>query len=329
MAMMILPPRYVMLDTNGDPISGGKVRVYDAGTTDDRDVFTDSALSVAAANPIIADSGGVVPTRYTATGETKLVFLDASDNVLLTVDDVDGGIPAGAGALPVADGGTGATTTAAARTNLSAASQTEVTSIASDVSQLQTDVVTPFTGDSGSGGAVGVVPAPVAGDAAAGKFVHADGTWKVPIVVDYAYDSDNTVSTITAATGFDDTIPLVTEGTEILSATITPKSESHLLKVTAFVPCGVTSNHVLIAHFHVNGGNTAVFAATKEQTGVTTPISVVSITFVYAPSSTSAQTVSMRLGVHGGGTITVNGEGGSRLLGGAQAATLLIEELRG
>ena len=39
-----------------------------------------------------------------------------------------------------------------------------------------------FTGDSGAGGAVGFVPAPVAGDAAAGKYLDADGTWTVPPV---------------------------------------------------------------------------------------------------------------------------------------------------
>lgn len=36
-----------------------------------------------------------------------------------------------------------------------------------------------MVGDSGAGGAVGVVPAPAAGDAAAGKYLKADGTWAV------------------------------------------------------------------------------------------------------------------------------------------------------
>ena len=40
-----------------------------------------------------------------------------------------------------------------------------------------------FTGDSGAGGAAGLVPAPAAGDAAAKKYLHADGTWKaVPVM---------------------------------------------------------------------------------------------------------------------------------------------------
>ena len=37
-----------------------------------------------------------------------------------------------------------------------------------------------FVGDSGSGGVQGVVPAPATGDAAAGKFLKADGTWTAP-----------------------------------------------------------------------------------------------------------------------------------------------------
>jgi len=40
--------------------------------------------------------------------------------------------------------------------------------------------VEPFTGDSGSGGAAGAVPAPGAGDAAAGKYLKASGGWTVP-----------------------------------------------------------------------------------------------------------------------------------------------------
>jgi len=39
-----------------------------------------------------------------------------------------------------------------------------------------------FTGDSGSGGAAGLVPAPAAGDAAASKYLKADGTWTAVVI---------------------------------------------------------------------------------------------------------------------------------------------------
>jgi hypothetical protein len=38
-----------------------------------------------------------------------------------------------------------------------------------------------MVGDSGSGGSAGIVPAPAAGDAAAGKFLKADGSFSVPV----------------------------------------------------------------------------------------------------------------------------------------------------
>lgn len=45
---------------------------------------------------------------------------------------------------------------------------------------VATTILPPFGGDSGSGGQQGVVPAPAAGDAAAGKVLGASGAWIVP-----------------------------------------------------------------------------------------------------------------------------------------------------
>jgi hypothetical protein len=45
---------------------------------------------------------------------------------------------------------------------------------------LGAPAVPVMVGDSGSGGIAGLVPAPAAGDAAAGKFLKADGTWTAP-----------------------------------------------------------------------------------------------------------------------------------------------------
>lgn len=43
-----------------------------------------------------------------------------------------------------------------------------------------TALLNNFVGDSGSGGTKGLVPAPAAGDAAAGRFLNSNGTWSVP-----------------------------------------------------------------------------------------------------------------------------------------------------
>lgn len=54
-------------------------------------------------------------------------------------------------------------------------------SIETDGLQTQVPIL---VGDSGAGGTAGVVPAPSSGDAAAGKFLKANGTWAVPPDVD-------------------------------------------------------------------------------------------------------------------------------------------------
>lgn len=56
-------------------------------------------------------------------------------------------------------------------------------------------VHTDLVGDSGAGGVAGFVPAPAAGDAAAGKYLDADGTWTVPP------DTDTTYSDFTGDSG--------------------------------------------------------------------------------------------------------------------------------
>lgn len=52
--------------------------------------------------------------------------------------------------------------------------------LAATTAAIATALISAFVGDSGSGGTKGLVPAPGAGDAAAGKFLKADGTFAVP-----------------------------------------------------------------------------------------------------------------------------------------------------
>ena len=56
-----------------------------------------------------------------------------------------------------------------------------ITSNATGHVTAESDTAIPdMVGDAGAGGTHGLVPAPGAGDTAAGKFLKADGTWQVP-----------------------------------------------------------------------------------------------------------------------------------------------------
>src|SRR5690606_2892317 len=73
---ILLPVSLEQMVGSDDAIFVAAVYVYDAGTTDLKNVYTDAGLTTLAANPIIADGDGVIPARYVGTGSYKLVIKD-------------------------------------------------------------------------------------------------------------------------------------------------------------------------------------------------------------------------------------------------------------
>ena len=76
-----------ILDNNGDPIVGAKTYFYESGTTTLKTVYSDSDLSVAIANPVIADAGGRLPSIF-LDGIYKVEQRDQNDVTIWTRDTV-------------------------------------------------------------------------------------------------------------------------------------------------------------------------------------------------------------------------------------------------
>ena len=77
------------LDANGDPYSGGKMYVYDAGTTTARTSYEDNAGVTAHSSPIVLDSAGRIPNGtnvWVTTGDSK-IKLDTSLDVTVFTED--------------------------------------------------------------------------------------------------------------------------------------------------------------------------------------------------------------------------------------------------
>jgi len=103
-------------DSNGVPLSGGRLYTYAAGTTTPQTTYTSSTGATANANPIELDSAG----RVSGTTEVWLDITVAYKFVLKTTDDVQlwsaddiSGMAGIGNPLPVPSGGTGRATATA------------------------------------------------------------------------------------------------------------------------------------------------------------------------------------------------------------------------
>lgn len=77
-------------DSSGQPLAGGKVYTYSAGTTSDKTTWQDASKSTPHANPIILDAQG--KKLVFADGNYKFRIDDANDTTLYTLDGLKFGL---------------------------------------------------------------------------------------------------------------------------------------------------------------------------------------------------------------------------------------------
>lgn len=75
-------------DSNGDPLSGGKVRTKNAGTSDDKATYSDTDGTVANANPVILDSSGMC-VMFLQSGSYDFYVYDSADNLIKTIEGIN------------------------------------------------------------------------------------------------------------------------------------------------------------------------------------------------------------------------------------------------
>jgi hypothetical protein len=130
---------------------------------------------------------------------------------------------------------------------------------------------------------------------------------------------------LTVATPIDDTIPQITEGTQIITASYTPKLSTSILLavVSGQIGIGATPDNACIALF--NGAANA-FASQMILLAASSRAPFC-LQGTYAPGSTSAQTISVRVGA-AAQTVAMNGNPGTRFLGGSSVVVLTIYEIK-
>lgn len=143
--------------------------------------------------------------------------------------------------------------------------------------------------------------------------------------VQAVYGETATYSSTSTVLPADNSIPQNTEGAEIMTASITPKSATNKLRIDVTVHC--TSSGIIAGVVGLFQDTTANALAA---TFVTPPNAsygmVLSLSHVMDAGSTAAMTFKVRAGPGSAGTLYINGYSVSRLLGGVMKCTITITE---
>ena len=132
----------------------------------------------------------------------------------------------------------------------------------------------------------------------------------------------------TALIPLDDTPPLVGEGTEFMTQSITPKSATNNLLIEAVFYGAITVGvqDVVLGLFQDAGG-TSIAAMSETTAGTNYRMCLVVRHFMVA-GTTSSTTFKIRGGPTGSGTLTMNGFSGARYFGAITKSSFTITEIK-
>lgn len=129
---------------------------------------------------------------------------------------------------------------------------------------------------------------------------------------------------ITTQIPADDTLPQSSEGTEVISVSITPKSTASRLRVRFSTVMGSSTATIVTAALFINSGTSAV-AVAPSNSASSSIFNHLHMAYDYVPGTTSAQTFKVRVGAASGNS-RINGDGGGRMYGGALQTLITVEE---
>lgn len=135
---------------------------------------------------------------------------------------------------------------------------------------------------------------------------------------------NGTYNNFTATIPWDNTIPQITEGTEILSATITPTSSNHIIEVEVQVQVAWASYSAVLALF--KGGAANAVQATAEYVVASHYPKVVTLLWRGTAGQTAPMVFSCRCGNSNGVVIYINGANTEAKFGGVGGSWMRIRE---
>lgn len=146
-------------------------------------------------------------------------------------------------------------------------------------------------------------------------------------VVQRVTTSQATVRSGTATTPYDNTIPQVTEGTEFLAASITPRSANSILRIDVTFAATVSTGGVSCLHIHRASSADAIYAMALTPSG-NNPL-IATVVHHVSANSTSPTSFQFRFGPAAGPvTVWMNGDSsGNQLFNGTSLSSITITEI--
>lgn len=97
MATLYTPHFIQFFDDDGEPLAGGKLYTYAAGTSTPKDTYTDAGGGTANANPVVLDASGRATVFLSGSYKFKLtdaddVEIETTDNVSAFATSISGGV---------------------------------------------------------------------------------------------------------------------------------------------------------------------------------------------------------------------------------------------
>lgn len=152
--------------------------------------------------------------------------------------------------------------------------------------------------------------------------------WAAPGLVQLVSTSRTDVVTCNNALELDDTIPQNTEGDQVFTLTITPKSATSKLSITFMGIGGANGNANINSALFQDSTANALAASTAYNAVSGNPINI-GLRHVMTSGTTSATTFSIRIGTAAAETAYLNANGsGTRMFGGVAASSFTIEEIQ-
>lgn len=138
----------------------------------------------------------------------------------------------------------------------------------------------------------------------------------------------NSASTMTTTIPLDDTVPQNTEGTEVMSVSITPKSATNILVVETvlFVATDTADRRIIQALFQ--DSTAGALAANNMYYTTANSEATIPLRHKMTAGTTSATTFKLRIGPNAAATLTFNGRAGSRLYGDIVKSSIMITEYK-